>query len=71
MPNELPYLYQGNESHDGQKQAFMSKKNKKEKRIRNSVWKTTFTTRENEEPLEEQDSPGKTKADSDNSDYDL
>ena len=30
-----------------------------------------FTTREKEEPLKEQDSPGKTKAGSDNSDYDL
>jgi len=49
----------------------MSKKNKKKKRIRNSVWKMIFTTREKEEPLKEQDSPGKTKAGSDNSDYDL
>jgi hypothetical protein len=57
MPNELPYLRQGNESHDGQKQVFMSKKNKKKKRIRNSVWKMIFTTRENEEPLEEQQRP--------------
>jgi len=49
----------------------MSKKNKRKKRIRNSVWKMIFTTREKEEPLKEQASPGKTKAGSDNSDYDL
>ena len=43
MPNELPYLCQGNESHDGQKQVSMSKNNKnkeedKKFRLENDIY---------------------------------